>query len=454
MKTTKIFFLSFLIFFTASVVHSQDTIVKKNGDLIRAKVTEIGTEEVKFKIFGEAESPVVVLKRSEIKTLRVAGQTIIDVKGEASTISEDIIVKRSGDMLKVKVIDIGTDEVKFKLANDPDGPTISIKKSEIKTMKVEGQTVIDIKTGLGPDLITKKDGSILKAKVSEVGTDEVKFKLYNETEGPTMTLAKSEIKTVTIDGQIVYEYKEDPYSISNRAILDKTSVLKFHFFSPLSHHLAFTYEWMNKPGFNWEAGFGIYGIGTSAIDKQERRMPRGIFLRFGPKFFLGSSSDIEIEGAKYAHPLKGRYFKPEIILSALSTTYTIDTGGYYYGYGTYSGKGTTTFTNKYQSLVINLVYGRQFIFGNTITLGYYLGVGYGFESKTTIGTKPTYYWQRYDDYDPRRYCYWYLGKNFPMTITAGITIGYIFRTPEWLQNKKAKIPSRAPSRHSMGQEPK
>ncbi len=446
MQAVKIFFTSILLFIFSFTLLAQDTIVKKNGDLIRAKITEIGTDEVKFKIFGDPDGPVIVLKRSEIKTAKVAGQTIIDVKGDANAISEDIIVKKNGDQLKVKVIDIGTDEVKFKLANDPDGPTISIKKSEIKTMKVEGQTVIDVKAGLGPDIITKKDGTELKVKVTDLGSEEVKFKLYGNQEGPTMSLKKTEIKTVKVDGQIVYEYKEDPRSISNSAILDKNSDIKFNFFSPLSHHLAFSYEWMNHPGFNWEAGIGVYGIGTSAIDNLENRTPSGVFLRFGPKFLLGSSSDIEIEGARYAHPLKGRYFKPELTLSALSITYYPASS---YNTGAVVPPGGKAFTDKFQSLVLHLIYGRQFIFGNTVTVGYYMGVGYGFESKTSGSTGGNI---NYTD-DLRRYSFWYFGTNFPMTVTLGFTVGYILRTPDWLSGKKPTKPSnRPPSRHSMEKE--
>lgn len=74
-------------------------------------------------------------------------------------------------------------------------------------------------------------------------------------------------------------------------------------------------------------------------------------------------------------------------------------------------------------------------------------MGYGFETKRTIGTKPSTYW--YDDFDPRRYSFWYFGENFPLTITAGFTLGYIMRTPDWLVNKKAAKSSKPPSRHSM-----
>ncbi len=434
---TIFFFVFLLTFFT---LNAQDTIVKMNGEVISAKILEVGTDEIKFKVFGSADGPVIIVKNSDVKTAKVAGQVVLSNKEEKKDI-EDVIVKKNGDLMKVQVIDIGTDEVKFKLYDNPDGPTISVKKSEIKTMKVDGQLVIDVKkTGPDEDVILKKDGSSLKVKVIEVGSDEVKYKVYNNPDGPTLSVKKSEVQTVKIEGQVVYEYKEDPYSISNRAILDKASNLKFHFFSPLSHHIAFTFEWMNKPGFNWDAGFGIVGPGVSPWDEQLNNDPKGFFLRGGPKFLLGNSSEIEIEGAKLSHPLKGRFFKPELTLSALTIKTTYDTGSYNSGYGV----GKAVYTKRYQSLVINLVYGRQFIFGNAITVSYYVGVGYGFESKSTSGTNPNYW---YDTFDPRRYSYWYMGQTFPMTFTAGFTIGYIMRTPEWLKGKQAY--SKPPTRRSM-----
>ncbi|MEK6616316.1 MAG: hypothetical protein AABZ32_09430, partial [Bacteroidota bacterium] len=237
----------------------------------------------------------------------------------------------------------------------------------------------------------------------------------------------------------IIEIKEDPRSISNKAILDKTSCLKFYFFSPLNHHLAFGYEWMNNPGFNWEAGVGIIGPGTGVMDDFINRKSKGAFLRFGPKFLLGSSSDIEIEGAKYAHPLKGRYFKVEMILNSVSITTTTDTGYY-------QNISKMTYTNKYQSMTFNIGYGRQFIFGNTVTVGWYLGLGYSFENKTSTLVKIPNWWE---DIELQRYSHTYFGKTFPLATTLRFTIGYIMRTPDWLKNKKS-YSSRTPSRHSMG----
>ena len=441
----KYFFIALFAAFSFCA-SAQDTIVKKDGQVIRAKILEVGTDVIKFKVYGDTASPIIVVKNEDIKTAKVGGQTIISSKDEYA--GEDIIVKKNGDLMKVKVIDIGTEEVKFKLASNPDGPTISVKKSEIKTMKVDGQMVIDVKkTGADEDIIVKKDGSSIKVKVVEMGTADVKYKIYNNPDGPTLSVKKSEVQTVKIEGQVVYEYKEDPRSTSNNAILDKNCSIKFNFFSPLYRHVAFSFEWMQKPGFNWETGLGIVGPGVKPVNQNPVRTPKGIFLRFGPKFLLGNSSDVEVEGERYAHPLKGRYFKPEIIFSTLSVMTAEDTGSY----GWY-GVGTNYYTKKYQSFALHLIYGRQFIFGNTITVGYYFGVGYGFESKSTIG-KQYNSWTG-NDWDPRRYSYIYMGESFPLTFTAGFTVGYILRTPDWLSGNKGgkKYSNKPSSRHSMDKE--
>lgn len=429
-----IFFL-----FIACAAVAQDTIVKKNGDVILAKITEIGTGEVKFKIFGQQDGPVITMNKEDIKMASVGGQRIINVKLDPASQNEDIIVKKSGDQLKVKVIEIGTEEIKFKLFTDPDGPTISMLKSDIKTMKVDGQTVIDVKTGLTEDIIVKKDGTVIKAKISEMGASEVKYKLFTTPDGPVMALKKQDIESVKIDGQVVYEYKADPLSVSNNSILDKTSTLKFYFFSPLNHHIDFGYEWMNKPGFNWDAAIGIIGPGVATTNT---RRPKGVFLRGGPKFLLGSSSDIVTEDTKdrYAHPLKGRFVKVEVILNAFSAADKFDTINYF------GQSGQLEYTQKYQSLTIDIQYGRQYIFGNAMTLAWFIGAGYSFESSST--TLPEKYQNGWYDVDVNRYSHTYFGSSFPLIFTWGLTVGYIMPAPKWMLSKKA-IYNKPPTRHSM-----
>lgn len=425
----RLFFIFFSVF-SFSIGFSQDTIVRKNGDLLNVKVTEIGMEEIKFKASGVPDSPVITMKKSEIRSVKVGGQILFEIKATPQDTVEDLIIKKDGTTLKVNVLEIGTGEIKFKLFNETSGPTISIAKSEIKTLKVGGQTIIDAKVPK-EDIILKKDGSSLRVKVLEIRSDDVVFKLANNAIGPTLSLKKAEIKTISVDGQTVYEYVPDPYSISHSGILNKNSSLKFHFFSPLNSHLAFTYEWMQKPGFNWEVGFGIVNRSVSARKRNiDGSTPSGAFLRFGPKFLIGSTSDIEIEGARYSHPLKGRFIKLEVLLHALNVKYTWDSTRYF-GRG-----GMQIYTKEYQSLNLNLIYGRQYIYGNSITVAWYGGFGYGFESVERNGTLPPGTWQQWDNFDPRRYSHIYLGENFPMSLTAGFTIGYIFPTPKFISTRK------------------
>lgn len=46
------------------------------------------------------------------------------------------------------------------------------------------------------DIITTKDGKDIQSKILEVNPNEVKYKKYNNLDGPTFTLSKSEILIV------------------------------------------------------------------------------------------------------------------------------------------------------------------------------------------------------------------------------------------------------------------
>ncbi|MEJ8756697.1 hypothetical protein WG947_06810 [Pontibacter sp. H259] len=49
---------------------------------------------------------------------------------------------------------------------------------------------------LAQDIITKKNGEGVKAKVTEITTTEIKYKRFDNLEGPTYTLAKSDVLLV------------------------------------------------------------------------------------------------------------------------------------------------------------------------------------------------------------------------------------------------------------------
>ena len=278
------------------------------------------------------------------------------------------------------------------------------------------------------DIIIKKNGEQLKVKIIEIGKTDITFKYFESEDGPAITMSKDEIKTYKLKsktGYITTNLVEDPMAVSNNNIQDKTSSLKFEFFSPLQQNVAFSYEWMFKPGFNFEVGMGIIGPGVSSgqrnrlVFKEEDVHPSGFFAKLGAKFFLGSTSDFVVEGIKYAHPLKGRYIRPEIAYSNFKRTSKVsELDPFTLAFGS-----PVDLTRNYESIALNVIYGRQIILGNSITAGYYVGAGYGFEHPTSnIEVSP--YW------NTQRYAYRLFSKNLPFTYVFGFNLGFILKAPK------------------------
>lgn len=67
----------------------------------------------------------------------------------------------------------------------------------MKRIKV-AMTALVLSTGCyAQDMIVKKDGSIIQAKVSEIGTSEVKYKKWSNQDGPSYAIVKSDILAIT-----------------------------------------------------------------------------------------------------------------------------------------------------------------------------------------------------------------------------------------------------------------
>ena len=62
------------------------------------------------------------------------------------------------------------------------------------------------------DLITRKNGEEIKAKVLEVSSDEVKYKLYDEPEGATYIVRKSELVMIRFESGRSEVFNENPES--------------------------------------------------------------------------------------------------------------------------------------------------------------------------------------------------------------------------------------------------
>ncbi len=69
--------------------------------------------------------------KATLKLLIVSGMLALQAH------SQDLITKRSGEDIKAKIIEIGLNEVKYKRFDNPDGPLIIISKEEILIIRYE-----------------------------------------------------------------------------------------------------------------------------------------------------------------------------------------------------------------------------------------------------------------------------------------------------------------------------
>ena len=78
-------------------------------------------------------------------------------------------------------------------------------------------------SALAQDIITKRDGTDVKAKVSEVGTNVVKFKYYSNLNGPDYTIAKSDILMITYENgeRDVFEAQSQKSGLEGPLTLDR-----------------------------------------------------------------------------------------------------------------------------------------------------------------------------------------------------------------------------------------
>lgn len=110
------------------------------------------------------------------------------------------------------------------------------------------------------DKIYKKDKSVIECKIVDIGSNEVKYLELDMTDGPTMSIDVDLILKIVLSSGRVIEFK-NPLNDPNSYIENKKRAIKLHFLSPLLEHLAFSYEKSIKPGRSFESSIGFIGIG-------------------------------------------------------------------------------------------------------------------------------------------------------------------------------------------------
>lgn len=154
------------------------------------------------------------------------------------------------------------------------------------------------------DKIFMTSGKIIECKVVEVGTEEIKYKISPEADAALFAVKKIDVLKIEFANGTVETFAdelEDPDLYAN----NNKNAWKFNFLSPLYGNTQFGYEHSFKPGFSLDGTFGIIGLGLDPEGIRPRGAFINVGPRFmrTPDFRKGSLRYYHVMKGAYIQPL-------------------------------------------------------------------------------------------------------------------------------------------------------
>ena len=273
------------------------------------------------------------------------------------------------------------------------------------------------------DKIYRKNGKIVAAKVIEIGAAEIKYKEYNNPDGPIYILETDRIKKIVFaDGKV--QTFSDNFKDKELYVGQATKAIKINFFSPLYGYIEVGYEKNIGVGKSYELSLGVIGLGKSdqlnyynSQLQSVKRNPAGAFISGGYKF--GKLPDFILFGrSRMTHLMQGTYVKPIIYFGHYSENMLIEKANSVYEVG----KQNVTFG------ALQIEVGRQWVLGDKMVLDIYEGLGYGVDNKKDAFqylTNPTN--TAFNDAAAFNYANSRIGKSPSVSFTFGIKLGLLIK---------------------------
>lgn len=246
------------------------------------------------------------------------------------------------------------------------------------------------------DIIIKKDNDTIRCKIKEIGLDDIKYTLPEYSQDVTFAVDKDNVSKIIFENGKEMSFQKEINNPDNYKD-NKKNALKINFLSPLYGSTSFSYERSLRPRRSVEGTLGIIGLGTDPNNEN----PAGAYVKFGYK--LIKDPDFYLRGMRYAHILKGAYFKPEIGFAVFARDD--------YNWNYYSGQSPTNTRETVISGVLQIVLGKQWIVDNAFLIDFYTGLGYGISTS-----------------DNTTFHYAYsIANNVPLSFSGGLKIGFLFK---------------------------
>ena len=268
------------------------------------------------------------------------------------------------------------------------------------------------------DKIYRQNGKVVDAKIIEVGSSEIKYKDFNNPDGPIYVLETDRIKKIVYENGKEEKFKDnlqDPERYAGQA----NKALKVNFLAPLYGYSEISFEKNVDFGRSYEVSVGIIGAGKAGVLdyynaqlNEVKREPFGFFVSGGYKF--GKLPNFILFGKTRAtHLMQGTYIKPTIYFGHYKENMII-----WKANNTYEvGKQNVTFG------ALQLEAGKQWVLGNKLVLDIYSGLGYGFDNKKDS------YQNNFDPYYDNTTAFNYVnaraGRSPGLSFTYGIKLGLL-----------------------------
>ncbi|HET6557407.1 MAG TPA: hypothetical protein VFG54_08850 [Prolixibacteraceae bacterium] len=249
-------------------------------------------------------------------------------------------------------------------------------------------------------------GKSIVCEVREIGDDEIKYVLEGYRDDLLFGIDKNKVARIIFSDGREMELSDSMFGSENYDDQHKNA-FKFHFFSPLTEATAISYERSLKPGSSLELGLGIIGLGSNDLSYDDSRDASGAYFKLGYKFI--KSPDFYLKGMRYAHLLKGTYFKPEIALSAYN--YIPNYARYWGGTGWETPNGVENKENVLMAAFI-LNVGKQWVFADRFLVDWHIGAGYGFGQN--------------DSHTSRHFAFLGADGSAPLVLSSGFKVGLLF----------------------------
>jgi hypothetical protein len=278
-------------------------------------------------------------------------------------------------------------------------------------------------TANAQDKLYRKNGEILKVKVLEVSSTEVKYRLFGKPDdSPIYVLERDRIK------KIVYEDGREEKATATLDLKDpeqyldqKKNALKINFLGPLVGFTQISYERSTGVGKSFEVGLTIIGAGKNrqlSYDYYynntitEKNMDQfGFAIAGGYKF--NKLPDFLFGKTRFTHLMQGAYVKPMLYI------------GNYKENVLFYKTNTQTYVIDRQNVTfgaLQIELGKQWVFGDSFVLDWYGGFGYGVDNKNYNNNS-----NNEDNTTAYNYLNARLGKSPGFSVNGGLKLGFLFK---------------------------